>query len=137
LCLATFQGIEDGSELLRECEETTVGGRLLITQSVDQAAGCEASAGNAGGEPRAIHFREEASNLAPTSALAGLAGITYQHHEEIETVAGGVDHAVGSGADEVAKDGQQLKKDSGRMGFGVRSDGTDGEPCQSIEGGFA
>jgi hypothetical protein len=108
-----------------------------VTQSVDQAAGCEASAGNAGGEPRAIHFREEASNLAPTSALAGLAGITYQHHEEIETVAGGVDHAVGSGADEVAKDGQQLKKDSGRMGFGVRSDGTDGEPRQSIQGGFA
>jgi hypothetical protein len=30
LCLATFQRIEDGSELLREREETTVGGRLLI-----------------------------------------------------------------------------------------------------------
>jgi hypothetical protein len=33
---------------------------------------------------------------------------------------------VGSRADEVAECGQQLKKDSGRMGFGVRSDGTDG-----------
>jgi hypothetical protein len=44
---------------------------------------------------------------------------------------------VGTAADEVAKDGQQLKKDRGRMGFGVRSDGTDGEPCQSIQGGFA
>ena len=44
-------------------------------------------------------------------------------------MAGGVDHAVGSAADEVAKGGQQLEKDGGRMGFGVRSDGTDGEPC--------
>ena len=43
LCLAAFQGIEDGGELLRECEETAVGGRLLIAQSVDQAAGGEAS----------------------------------------------------------------------------------------------
>jgi hypothetical protein len=52
-------------------------------------------------------------------------------------VAGGVDHAVGSAADEVAKSGQQLEKNGGWMGFGVRSDGTDGEPCQSVEGGFA
>jgi hypothetical protein len=44
---------------------------------------------------------------------------------------------VGSAADQVAKDGQQLKKDSGRMSFGVRSDGTDGEPCWSIQGGLA
>jgi hypothetical protein len=52
LCLATFQRIEDGSELLGECEETTVGGRLLITQSVNQATGSEAAAGDTGGEPR-------------------------------------------------------------------------------------
>jgi hypothetical protein len=44
-------------------------------------------------------------------------------------VAGGVDHAVGSAADEVAKGGQQLEKNGSWVGFGVRSDGTDGEPC--------
>jgi hypothetical protein len=47
-------------------------------------------------------------------------------------VAGGVDHAVGSAAEEVAKGGQELEKDRGRMGFGVRSDGTDGEACESV-----
>jgi hypothetical protein len=52
-------------------------------------------------------------------------------------VAGGVDHAVGSAADEVAKGGQQLEKNGSWMGFGVRCDGTDGEPCWSVEGGFA
>jgi hypothetical protein len=44
---------------------------------------------------------------------------------------------VGSAADEVAKGGQQLEKDGCGMGFGVRSDGADGEPCQSMQGGFA
>ena len=52
-------------------------------------------------------------------------------------MAGGVHHAVGSAADEVAKGGQQLEKNGSWMGFGVRSDGTDGEPCWSVEGGFA
>jgi hypothetical protein len=132
-----LQRIEDGGELLGEGEETAVGGGLLIAQSVDEAAGGEASAGDAGGEPRAIHFSEEAGDLAPTGALAGLAGITYQDDEEVETVAGGVDHAVGSAADEVAKGGQQLEKNGGRMGFGVRSDGTHGEPGETMQGGFA
>jgi hypothetical protein len=40
-------------------------------------------------------------------------------------------------ADEVAKGGQQLEKNGGRMGFGVRSDGTDGEPGKRMQGGFA
>ena len=44
---------------------------------------------------------------------------------------------MGSAADEVAKGGQQLEKNGSRMGFGVRSDGTNGEPCCSVEGGFA
>ena len=52
-------------------------------------------------------------------------------------MAGGIDHAVGSAADEVAKGGQQLEKNGGRMGFGVRSDGMDGEPGETLEGGFA
>src|ERR1700677_2566334 len=73
--------------------------------------------------------------LAPTGALAGLVGIAYQHDEEVETVAGSIDRAMGSAADEVAIGGQELEKDGGRMGFSVRSDGADGEPCQSIKGG--
>jgi hypothetical protein len=44
---------------------------------------------------------------------------------------------VWSAADEVAKGGQQLEKNGSRMGFGVRSDGTDNEACWSIKGGFA
>jgi hypothetical protein len=39
---------------------------------------------------------------------------------------------VGSAAEEVAKGGQELKKDGGRMGFGVGSDGTNGEACESV-----
>jgi hypothetical protein len=137
LCLATLQRIEDGGELLREREETAVGGRLLIAHRVDKATGGEAGAGDARGEPRVVDFREEAGDLPPTGSLAALAGIAYQHDEEVEAVAGGIDHAVGSAADEVAICGQELEKDGGRVGFGVRSDGTDGEPCQSIKGGFA
>jgi hypothetical protein len=38
--------------------------------------------------------------------FAGLAGIAYQHDEEVESVAGSVDHAVGSTAEEVAKSGE-------------------------------
>jgi hypothetical protein len=44
---------------------------------------------------------------------------------------------LGSAADEVAKGGQQLEKDGGRMSFGVRSDGTDGEARESLKSGFA
>jgi hypothetical protein len=47
-----------------------------------------------------------AACLAPAGALAGLAGIAYQHDEEVESVAGSVDHAVGSTAEEVAKSGE-------------------------------
>jgi hypothetical protein len=129
--------MEDGRELFREREEAPLGGRLLIAQGVDEAAGGEAGAGDASGEPWAIDFCEEAGDLVPTGALAGFAGITYQHDKEVETVAGGVDHAVGSTTEEVAKGGQQLEKDGGRVGFGVRSDGTDCEPRESLKGGFA
>jgi len=79
--IGALQRIEDGGELLREREETAIGGRLLIAQGVDEAAGGEASFGDAGGEPRAIHFREEAGHLAPTGAFTGLAGIPYQYDE--------------------------------------------------------
>ena len=93
---------------------------------MDEAAGGEASAGDAAGEPRVIDFREEAGNLTPTGSLAGLAGFAYEHDEEVKAMASGVDHAVGSTADEVAEGSQELEEDGGRMCFGVRSDGVDG-----------
>jgi hypothetical protein len=39
VAFGALQCIEDGGELLREREETAVGGRLLIAQSVDEARG--------------------------------------------------------------------------------------------------
>jgi hypothetical protein len=44
---------------------------------------------------------------------------------------------VRSTADEIAKGSQQLEKDSSRLGFGVGSDGTDGEPRGSVKSVFA
>jgi hypothetical protein len=73
--LATLQPIEYGSELLREREETAVGGFLLIAQRADKATGGEADAGDAGGEPRVVDLREEAGDPPPTGSLAALAGI--------------------------------------------------------------
>jgi hypothetical protein len=133
VALGALQRIEDGGELFREGQETAGGRRLLIAQSVDEATGGEASAGDAGGEPRAIHFCEEAGDLVPTGALAGLAGSTYQHDEEVKPVAGGVDQAMGSATDEVAKGGQQLEENGGRVGFGVRSDGIDHRSGKTVE----
>jgi hypothetical protein len=52
-------------------------------------------------------------------------------------VAGGIDHAVRSRADQVAEGGQKLEEDGGRVCLGVGSDGTDGEPCEPMESSFA
>jgi hypothetical protein len=54
VALGTLNRMEDGGELLGKREETAVRGRLLIAQSVDEATGGEARAGDAGGEPRLI-----------------------------------------------------------------------------------
>jgi hypothetical protein len=132
-----LERVEDGGELLREREEPAVGRGLLIAQSIDEATGCKASTGDAGGEPRVVDFCEEAGDLTPTGALAGLAGIAYEHDEEIEAVAGGIDHAVGSRADQVAECGQKLEEDGGRVRLSMGSDGTDGESCETVESGFA
>ncbi len=110
---------------------------MLIAESVDEATGGEAGAVDAVGEPRVIDFCEEASDLAPAGAFAGLAGIAYEHDEEVEAVAGSVDHAVGPPADQVAKGGEQLEENGGWVGLGVGSDGTDREPSDSMQGGFA
>jgi hypothetical protein len=64
--------MEDRGELFREREEAAVGGRLLIAQRIHETTGREASASDAGGKPRAVDFREEAGDLAPTGALAAL-----------------------------------------------------------------
>ena len=117
--VAALEGIEDGGKLFREREEPAVGRRLLIAESVDETAGSKASGGEAGGEPRVVDFREEAGDLTPTGTLTALAGITYEHDEEIQSVAGGVDHAVGSRADYVAECGQKLEEDGGRMSLGT------------------
>ena len=135
--VGALERMEDGGELFREREEPAVGRRLLIAQSIDEATGCKTSGGDAGGEPRVVDFREEAGDLTPTDALAGLAGVAYEHDEEIQAVAGGIDHAVGSTADQVAECGQKLEEDGGRVGLGVGSDGTDGESCETVESGVA
>ena len=48
-------------------------------------------------------------------------------------MAGGVDLAVGPTIDEVAEDGEKLKEQRHRMGFGVGCYGADGEPCEPMK----
>ena len=134
--VASLEGMEDGGKLFREREKAAVGGRLLITQSMNEPTGGKASTGDAGGEPWLVDFRKEAGDLIPAGALAGLAGIAHEHDEEIQTVAGGIDHAMGSTADYVAEDGQKLEEHGGRVGLGMGSDGADGESCEAMESGF-
>ena len=137
MSVAALERVEDGGELFREGEEAAVGGRLLIAQSMDEATGGKARGGDAGGEPGLVDFGEEAGDLTPTGAFAGLAGIAHEHDVEVQTVAGGIDHAVGSAADQVAEDGQKLEENGGRVGLGVGSDGADGESREAMESGFA
>jgi hypothetical protein len=135
--VGALERMKDGGELFREREEPAVGRRLLIAQSIDEATGRKTSGADAGGEPRAVDFCEEAGDLIPTGALACLAGIAYEHDEEIQAVAGGIDHAVGSTSDQVAECGEQLEENGGRVGLGLGSDGTDGESCETVKSGFA
>jgi hypothetical protein len=125
--------MKDGGELFRECEKAAVGGRLLITQSMDQATGSKTSAGDARGEPGQVHLSKETGNLIPTGALTGLAGIAHEHDVEVQAVASGIDHAVGSAAEQVAEDDQKLEEQGGRVGLGVGSDGADGESGEAVE----
>jgi hypothetical protein len=133
--VASLEVMEDGGELLREREEPALGGRLGIAQGMNEAVGGKTSSGDTGGEPGLVDLREEAGDLVPAGALTGLAGIADEHDIEVETVAGGIDHAVGSAADEVAEDGEKLEKQGGGMGLGVGRDGADGEPGDAVKGG--
>ncbi len=83
--------------------------------------------------PGGIHFFEEASYLVPTGSLAGFAGFSDEHDEEVQSVAGGADHAVRAGADHVAKGGEQLQEKGLGLGLGVRSQGAHGFSGKAIE----
>ena len=135
--LGLAHGMERGGEFFREQEQAPVGGWLLIAQSIDKPIRNQASVGDAGLDPRSIDFREEAADLLPAGAFAGLAGFADQHDEEVETMAGGVDHAVRAGADQVAEGSEQLEQNGGGLGLSVRCKGADGESGQPIESGFA
>ena len=135
--LGVPQGMENGGEFLRERKQAAVRGRLLIAQSIDKGSGRQASGGDAFGDPRAIDFSEEAADLVPARSLAGLAGLADQHHEKVETMAGGIDHAVGRGTDGIAERGQQLEEDGGGMGFAVRGQAAYGQPRDAVECGIA
>lgn len=135
MSVAALERIEDGGKLFREREEPAIGSRLLIAQSIDKATGGKTSAGDAGGEPGLVDFCKEAGDLVPTGALARFAGIAYEHEKEVQTVAGSIHHAVRSTAGHVAEDSQKLKEDGGRVGFGVWSDGADGQSGGTVESG--
>ena len=137
MAIAALEGMENGGKLLRECEQAAVGGRLLIAQGMEDASGSQASAGDAGREPGLIYLGEEAGDLTPAGAFTGFAGIADEHDVEVQTMAGGIDHAVGSATDQVAEDGQELEEKRGRMGLGVGSDGADGESGGTVKSGFA
>jgi hypothetical protein len=132
----TRQGMENGGEFLREREQAAVCGRLLIAESMDKRGGGQASGGDALGNPRVIDFREEAADLVPTGTLASLAGFADQHHEEVETMPGSVDHAVGRGPHGIAEGGEKLEENGGGMRLGVRGQSAHGQPGDAIEGSF-
>jgi len=113
-----------------------VGGRVWIAESLDESSCGQTGGGDAGGEPGLVHLREETGDLAPAGAFTGFAGIAYEDEVEVEGVTGGVDHAVGSAAEEVAEDGQELEEEGGGVGFGVGRDGADGLAGQAVQGGF-
>ena len=114
-------GMENGGEFFREREQAAVRSRLLVAQRIDKRGGRQASGSDALGDPGAVDFVEEAADLVPACSLAGLAGFSDQHQEKVETMAGGIDHAVGCGTNGIAERGQQLEEYGGGMGLAVRS----------------
>jgi hypothetical protein len=134
--VAALKGVDDGGELLCEGEETAVGGRLLVAEGPYETAGGEAGAVDAGGEPGWVDAGEEVGDEVPAGAFAGFAGIADEDDEEVEGVAGGFDHAVGTGADEIAKGCEALEEERRGMRFGVGREGVDDASGGSVEGGF-
>ena len=91
---------------------------------------------DAGGEPGGVDAGEEVGDEVPTGAFATFAGIADEDDEEIEGVAGGFDHAVRAGADEIAKGCEELEEEGRGMGFGVGGEAGDDASGGSVEGGL-
>jgi hypothetical protein len=136
LAFRSRRGVKYGGEFFREREQPAIGGGLPIAQIVEQASGGQPSGCDASVDPRLVNFREQATDLIPTGPFARLTGFAYQDNEEIEAMTGGIHHAVGSGTHDIAKSGEQLKKDCGRMRLGVRGKGTNSLAGEAVEGGF-
>ena len=110
MSVGALERVENRGKLFREGEEPAVGRRVLIAQSMDEATGCQARGGDASREPGLVDLGEEAGDLTPTGAFTGLAGIAHEHDVEVQTVAGGIDHAVGPAAGQVAEDGESWRR---------------------------
>ena len=119
--------MQHGGKLLGEHQETAIA-CLLPPEDGDEATRGKARAGDAILGPGGIHFGEEAGDLVPTGAFASLAGFADKDEEEIQGVTGGPNHAVRSGADDVAKGGKQLQEDGLGLRLGVRGQGAHGLP---------
>jgi hypothetical protein len=128
------EGMEHGCELLTEQEKTAIEDRLLIAQGMEDGSRCGANGGNTARRPERVRFGEEAGDLAPTGSFAGLARFADEDNEEIETVARGADMALRVWADEVAKGGQELEEDCGRVGFGVWGEAGNDATRDTVEG---
>ena len=110
--------------------------RLLIAEGPYEAVGGKAGAVDAGGEPGGVDAGEEIGDEVPASAFAGFAGIADEDDEEVEGVAGGFDHAVGTGTDEIAEGGEELEEECSGMRFGVGRERVDDASGGPVEGGF-
>ena len=84
-----------------------------------------------------IYFREEALDVAPTGALAGLAGLADEHHEEIEAMVCGADEAVRARSCCVAEGGQELEENGRRIRLSVGRKRTDDLTGKTVQGLFA
>jgi hypothetical protein len=83
LAVSLAEHMEQGGELLREQEEAAIGGRLLITQSMDDAVGRGAGGGDAARGPEIVDFGEEAGELAPACSFASLARFADQYDRSL------------------------------------------------------
>jgi hypothetical protein len=108
----------------------------LVSQGMENAAGCGEFGGDALGGPEAVDFGEEGGDLAPACSFAGLAGFAYEDNEEIETMTGGTDEGMRLGADEVTESGEELQENGHGIGLAVWSKATKGETGDTIEGGI-
>ncbi len=134
--VAALDVVEDGGEFLGEGEEAALSGRALIAEGLEEAVGGEAGPVDTGGEPEWVNSFEKVGDEVPTGAFAGFAGVADEDDKEVEGVAGGLNHAVGAGTDEVAEGGQELEEDRSWVGFGVGGQEAHDAAGYSVEGCF-